>query len=122
MSIPLRCLLTLLFWSAGLFGLFNLTAVTAEAAAIGLPFPTLVAIATISLQLAGSALVITDYKGLGWLGACALAAFTLLTIPFGHAFWTFEEPRRTAELHVVLEHLSLVGGLLLSARSRRSIK
>ena len=115
MDMVLRAVMTLLFWSAGLFGLFNFAAVVAEVRAAGLPGETLVAAATVLLQLAGSLLVITNYAALGWLGAIALAIFTLLTIPFGHAFWTFPEPRRTAELHIALEHMTVVGGLLLAA-------
>lgn len=115
MSVGIRVLLTLLFWSAGLFGLFNFPAVVAEVRALGLPLERPVAAATIALQLGASLLVIANVANAGWLGAMALALFTLLTIPFGHAFWTFPEPRRTAELHIALEHLTVVGGLLLAA-------
>lgn len=115
MQLFLCTLLTLLFWSAGIFGLFNFSAVVAEVSAIGLPYARWTAAATIALQLGGSLLVISNYAQLGWLGAVALAIFTLLTIPFGHAFWTFDGPRQTAELHIALEHLSLAGGLLLAA-------
>lgn len=115
MDTLLRAVLTLLFWSAGLFGLLNFSQVASEVREVGLPNETLIASATILLQLGGSLFVIFDFAKLGWLGALALAGFTLLTIPFGHAFWTFAEPRRTAELHIALEHLTVVGGLLLCA-------
>lgn len=115
MDMFLRAVLTLLFWSAGLFGLFNFSQVVSEVRELGLPNETLIASATILVQLGGSLLVISNFAKLGWLGALALAVFTLLTIPFGHAFWTFAEPRRTAELHIALEHLTVVGGLLLCA-------
>ncbi len=111
----LLTLLTLLFWSAGIFGVFKFSVIVAEVRAIGLPFEKCVAVATIAVQLGGSLLVITNLADAGWIGAIALAVFTLLTIPFGHAFWTFQQPRRTAELHIVLEHLTVVGGLLLAA-------
>jgi len=115
MSYLLYTMLTVLFWSAGIFGLFNFSAIVEEVRVIGLPAEQAVAAATIALQLGGSLLIITNYSGYGWFGAVALALFTLLTIPFGHAFWTFEEPRRTAELHIVLEHMTVAGGLLLAA-------
>lgn len=115
MIVFLRILMTMLFWSAGIFGLFNFAAVVAEVHAFGLPLERLVAGATIALQLGASLLVITNAAGLGWTGAVALALFTVLTVPFGHAFWTFPEPRRTAELHIALEHLTVVGGLLMTA-------
>ncbi|QBE66602.1 DoxX family protein [Pseudoduganella lutea] len=120
MNVVLRAVLTLLFWSAGMFGLFNFDAVATEVRELGLPQPALLAGATILLQLGGSLLVITNFRKLGWMGAFALAGFTLLTIPLGHAFWTFPEPRRTAELHIALEHITVIGGLLLAAyHSRR---
>lgn len=110
-----RIVLTFLFWMAGLFGLFNFAVTVEEMKAVNLPMPVLFAVATIACKLVGSALVITDYRGLGWVGAGALIVFTLLTIPLGHAFWTFEEPKRTAEFHIAVEHITVVGGLLLAA-------
>lgn len=41
--------------------------------------------------------------------------FTLLCIPIGHPFWRMDEPRRTADLQIALEHVALTGGLLLAA-------
>jgi transmembrane protein len=115
MDMVFRAVLTVLFWSAGIFGLFNYSAVVEEVRAVGLPFESAIAAGTIFLQLGGSLMVITNIGNCGWIGAAALALFTLLTIPFGHAFWNFPEPRRTAELHIALEHLTVVGGLLLAA-------
>lgn len=115
MDMILRAVLTVLFWSAGIFGVFNYSAVVAEVRAVGLPFEHVVAAGTIALQLGCSLMVITNAANFGWLGAVALALFTLLTIPFGHAFWRFPEPQRTAELHIALEHLTVIGGLLLVA-------
>jgi len=115
MLIILKIVFTTLFWSAGIFGVFNYSEVVKEVQAVHLPFPFLLAAATIATQLGGSALIITNAGNLAWLGAVALAVFTLLTIPFGHAFWTFTEPQRTAELHIALEHITVAGGLLLAA-------
>ncbi|MDW7571702.1 hypothetical protein RZN32_31255, partial [Klebsiella pneumoniae] len=53
--------------------------------------------------------------GYGWIGSGMLIVFTLLTIPLGHAFWAFSEPRRTGEFHIALEHITVVGGLIMSA-------
>ncbi len=110
-----RVVLTTVFWSAGIFGLFNFRVIVGEMESVSLPMPVFFAVATICVQLAGSALIITNWNQLGWLGAGALGVFTLLTIPYGHAFWTRPEPRRTEEFHLVLEHITVVGGLLLAA-------
>ncbi len=113
--IVARVVLTTLFWSEVIFGTLKFRGFVAAVERVSLPFPTFVAAATIVYQLIGSALIITNYDQLGWLGAAMLAVFTLLTIPYGHAFWKFEEPRRTQEFHFVLEHITVVGGLLLVA-------
>lgn len=109
-----RILLTFFFWMAGIFGLFNFGAIVQEMITVGLPLPSMFAIGTILCQLGGSALVISDRAGYGWVGSVMLIVFTLLTIPVGHPFWTFSEPARTQEFHIALEHLSLIGGLMMS--------
>lgn len=109
-----RILLTFFFWMAGIFGLFNFGIIVQEMIAVGLPVPTLFAVGTILCQLGGSALVISDRSGYGWVGAMLLIIFTLLTIPLGHPFWKFSEPKRTQEFHIALEHITVIGGLMMS--------
>ena len=52
---------------------------------------------------------------MGWLGAGALAVFTLLSIPLGHAFWRFDNPKRMEEFQIALEHVGMIGGLACAA-------
>lgn len=115
MLIIIKIVFTTLFWSAGIFGIFNFSEVVKEVQAVNLPLPSFFAVATIATQLGGSVLVITNIGELAWIGAIGLAIFTLLTIPFGHAFWTFPEPQKTAEMHIALEHITVAGGLFLAA-------
>lgn len=110
-----KVVLTFVFWMAGLFGVFNFKVIVQEMIDANLPSPRLFAIATMATQLTGSALVITNFAGLGWIGSFGLAVFLLLTIPIGHPFWKFEEPKRTGEFHIALEHITVVGGLMLAA-------
>jgi transmembrane protein len=114
-----RVIVSSFFLVAGLFGVFNFNTVVQEMRDASLARPQLFALATIITQLSGSALLITNVAGLAWLGAGILGAFTLLCIPFGHAFWRYPEPKRTAELHIALEHVALTGGLLLAAIASR---
>lgn len=65
------------------------------------------------MQLAGSLLVILNRWT--WLGAGALGVFTALTIPIAHTFWTMEEPLKTVEFYIVMEHITVIGGLMLAA-------
>ncbi len=114
-AIAAKVVLTSLFWIAGLFGVFKFDVIVQEMVDVKLPAPRLFAVATIACQLIGSALIITNFAGLGWLGAGALAVFTLLTIPYGHAFWQFEGPKRMHEFQIALEHITVVGGLAIAA-------
>ena len=50
-----------------------------------------------------------------WLGAGALAVFTLLTIPLVHHFWSMPEPKATQAFHTATEHITVVGALMLVA-------
>lgn len=114
-----RALLTLPFWSSGLSKLVLFDSGVAEMARAGLNPPAAFNVATIVVQLLGSALIIVNRAA--WLGAGALGLFTALTILLVHRFWAIaEEPFRTIALHVSIEHLGMIGGLLaiavLSAR------
>ena len=106
-----RVLLTFPFWGSGLSKLLDFNAAQAEMAHFNLNPPIAFAIAVTATQLIGSALIILGRHV--WLGAGALAIFTLLTIPIAHAFWTIVEPQRTPEMYVAVEHLAVVGGLIL---------
>ena len=79
----------------------------------GLQPAALFNISTAATQLIGSALII--FNKWTWLGAGALAVFTALTIPLAHPFWTMQEPMRTMEFHVVTEHISVIGALMVVA-------
>ncbi len=108
-----RILLTYMFWASGIAKLVDFQAAVGEMAHFGLNPPVVFAIATIIVQLVGSALIILNRWT--WLGAGALGIFTLLTIPIAHNFWTMEEPFKTIEFYVVMEHISIVGALMVVA-------
>jgi transmembrane protein len=110
-----RVLLTYMFWSGSLAMLYDFKGFSDAMAAIGMASPQLIAVAVIATNMIGSALLITNFRNLGWLGAGALAVFTLATIPVAHAFWTMSGPKQIEEIRIVSEHLSIVGGLLLGA-------
>lgn len=107
-----RVLLTFMFWSSGIAKLLDMETGLAEMRHFGLEPAILFYWATVIVVLGGSLLVILDRWT--WLGAGALAVFTLLTIPIAHGFWSMEEPLRTMEFHVAMEHITVVGGLLVA--------
>jgi putative oxidoreductase len=66
----------------------------------------------IAFQLAAGLMVL-----LGWharLGALALAGFTALATLIAHRFWV-RGPGQGRQITIALEHLAIVGGLLLLA-------
>jgi transmembrane protein len=108
-----RIVLTFMFWSSGLAKLIDFNVGLGEMAHFGLEPAWLFNIATIIVVLGGSLLIVLDRWA--WLGAGALAVFTVLTIPIAHRFWAMEEPFRTMEFHVVMEHLTVIGALMVVA-------
>ncbi|KIQ20489.1 DoxX family protein [Variovorax paradoxus] len=108
-----RLALTFVFWSAGLAGIFDFPAKVAEMRQVGLSPAPAYAVAVTLVQLGGAALVISNRWA--WLGAGGLGVFLAMTIPIAHPFWTMSEPQRTFEFYVVLEHVSLIGGLMVAA-------
>lgn len=71
------------------------------------------ALAVIVLELAASALILSGR--LRWLGALALAAFTLAATFVALRFWTMSGQERFMATNAFFEHLGLAGGFLLVA-------
>jgi transmembrane protein len=110
-SLASRVALTAAFWWSGIAKLTHFGDAIAEVRHFGLEPAALIATMTIVVQLAGSALVISGCAV--WLGAGALAVFTLLATLVAHAFWTVPIADRGAALNTFLEHLGLIGGFVL---------
>jgi uncharacterized membrane protein YphA (DoxX/SURF4 family) len=71
------------------------------------------AIAVIVLELGASALILIGFYR--WLGALALAGFTLMATFIANRFWGLAPPERFIAANSFFEHLGLVGGFLLVA-------
>ncbi|MDI6025869.1 DoxX family protein [Corticibacterium sp. UT-5YL-CI-8] len=108
-----RIVLTYMFWASGLAKLIGFDAGVAEMAHFGLEPAVFFNVATLVVQLVGSTLIILNKWT--WLGAGALAVFTALTIPIAHNFWAMEEPMKTVEFYVVMEHITVIGALMVVA-------
>lgn len=108
-----RTVLTSMFWLSGIAKVADFNAGVAEMAHFGLEPAMAFNIAVAVTQLVGSALIIANR--LTWLGAGMLAVFTALTIPIAHNFWTMQEPMRTIEFYVVMEHITVIGALMVVA-------
>ena len=106
-----RWLLALVFLYSGQDKLRHWRASVEEVVELRLPFPAPFVAATIATQLAGGASVAL---GIGApLGAAVLAAFTITATLLGHRFWLLHGAVARKEFTTALEHLAIVGGLLM---------
>ncbi|MBJ7437476.1 MAG: hypothetical protein JHD35_00425 [Sphingopyxis sp.] len=106
--------MSVLFLATGIAGAMAPLGFAHGIGQMGVPLPAAAAAAAIAINLAAPLVLIFDFRGFGWLAALVLALFTAITIPYGHAWWMFDEPRRSEEFRIATEHLSLIGGLLLA--------
>lgn len=114
-------LLTLPYWTSGIAKLFDLAGALGEARHFGLEPAALVVAVTILVQIGGSLLIIVGRQA--WLGAGALGVFTAIATLIAHPFWQVADPMaRFHERNTFLEHVGLIGGLMLAAilRERRT--
>ena len=108
-----RFAIVLVYLVSAVGHLSDFGAAVAEHAGYGLPAPELMAALTVGVELAGSLLILTGQ--LVWLGAGMLGVFTALGAVLAHPFWTIQGPARFDALASFLEHVGLVGGLVLVA-------
>ncbi len=112
-SAAARALLTFPFWSSGLQKLSNWSATVGEMEHFHLVPAPAYAIAVIVCQLGGSAAIL--WGPFAWIGAWALIVFTALTIPIAHPFWTMSGQAGLLEMYTAMEHIGIIGGLLVAA-------
>ncbi len=106
-----RVVLTFPFWGSGLAKLIDFSGGVAEMEHFGLAPGWAFNVATLIVQLGGSALIIANW--MTWLGAGALGVFTALTIPLVHAFWRLEGEKGVVAFHTATEHVGMIGALVL---------
>ena len=106
--------LTLPYWTSGIAKLLDPPGALGEARHFGLEPAMLTVAATILVQIGGSLLIILGRQA--WLGAGALGVFTAAATLIAHPFWQVANPMtRFHERNTFLEHIGLIGGLMLAA-------
>ncbi|WP_395399476.1 DoxX family protein [Pseudoduganella sp. UC29_106] len=85
----------------------------AEMQHFGLPLPAPMAAAVIAFELAASAMVVSGWKR--WLGASALAVFTVMATFLANRFWELGGHERMMSENGFFEHIGLAGAFLLVA-------
>ena len=111
--IVARLLLAVVFLYSGQDKLRHWRSGIDEVVELGMPFPPLFVAATIAVQLIGGLSVALGIAAP--LGAVMLAGFTIVATLLGHRFWLLQGEAERHELTTALEHLAIVGGLLLVA-------
>lgn len=110
-----RVAVALPFLLSGIAKLFDFTGAMAEVRGLtGLEPAALFTALVILAQLGGSALLIAGGR-YAWIGAAALAGFTILATLYAHAFWLKPAGERFLHQNIFFEHVSIVGGLVLLA-------
>ena len=94
---------------------FDFPAAIAEMQHFGLAPAGPFAVLVIVFELCASALILSGFYR--WLGALALAGFTLAATFLALRFWEMAPPGRTMAANAFFEHLGLAGGFLLLAWS-----
>lgn len=114
-SLPRLALLLLCaaYIQGGLVKLFDFGGAVAEMQHFGLPLPAVAAALTIVLELGAPALIVWGRQR--WLGALALAGFTLAATFMANRFWEAPDEARFMMTNAFFEHIGLVGALLLVA-------
>lgn len=97
----------------GLVKVLDFNGAMAEMAHFGLQPAALFASLVIVLELGASALILKGFYR--WLGALALAGFTLAATLMANRFWEMSPPERFTGMNGFFEHIGLAGALLLVA-------
>ncbi len=106
-----RLALTSAFWTSGVMKLLDYPGAVGEVAGLGVPMPQLTAALVIAVQLLGSAAIVSGRYV--WLGAGALAVFTMVATVLAHAFWLAPAAEAARQTATFMEHMGLIGGLVL---------
>ncbi|ARP81023.1 DoxX family protein [Bordetella genomosp. 8] len=101
------------YLQGGLVKLFDFAGAVAEMQHFGMAPAAPLAAAVIALELGASAMILSGWRR--WLGALALAAFTLAATFLALRFWSAPPDARFMMANAFFEHLGLVGAFLLVA-------
>jgi uncharacterized membrane protein YphA (DoxX/SURF4 family) len=113
-TLPIaRFALVVYYLVSGLSKIANFGGAVAEMAQADLPAPAALALLTIFVELAGSALVLIGRWV--WLGAGMLGVFTAIGAVTAHAFWKVSGRARIQAITVFLMHIGLIAAFVLCA-------
>ena len=113
LSLAGRLLVAFLFLPAGISKIFGFAGTVGYIAAMGLPAPTLAAIAAIVIEVVGGAALVLGFYTR--FAAIALAVFTLIASVVFHAFWAVPAEQAFVTQLLFTKNIAVIGGLLVVA-------
>jgi putative oxidoreductase len=114
-----RALLGALFFISALTKMGAFGYVSGWIASFGLPFPDLLLVATIAIELIGGLMLITGWKA-RW-AALGLAVFLVPVTLVFHAFWSADAAHFNDQLTAFLKNAAIFGGMLLVFDRSRNV-
>jgi putative oxidoreductase len=113
LSLAGRLLMAFLFLPAGISKIFGFAGTVGYIGAMGLPAPTLAAIAAILIEVVGGAALVLGFYTR--FAAIALAVFTLIASVVFHAFWAVPADQAFMTQLLFFKNIAVIGGLLMMA-------
>ena len=104
-----RVMLSIVFIWSGVDKAIHWSGGLDEIVSAGLPYPMLLLVATVLVQIGGGLSVALGI--FARLGALALAGFTVIATVLFHNFWAVADPvAHQQQLTTFLEHIAILGG------------
>jgi putative oxidoreductase len=113
LSLAGRLLMAFLFLPAGISKIFGFAGTVGYIGAMGLPAPTLAAIAAILIEVVGGAALVLGFYTR--FAAIALAVFTLIASVVFHAYWAVPAEQAFVTQLLFTKNIAVIGGLLVLA-------
>lgn len=110
LSLLGRILIAALFIYSGIDKAMAFQNLAATLAGKGLPYPDVVAVLTIAVEIGGGLLLLPRFTAR--YGAIILAAFSLAAAILFHDFWARPPAEYTGQLTHFLKNIAIIGGLL----------
>lgn len=108
-----RLLFVALFLPAGISKLTGFAGTVGYISSVGLPLPTLGAIAALTVEIVGSLALLAGYGTR--VAALVLAAFTLVASVFFHNYWGVAPEQAFVQQLMFFKNVAVIGGLLVLA-------
>lgn len=108
-----RLLFVVMFLPAGIGKLTGFSGTVGYIASVGLPLPSLAAVAALLVEILGSLALLFGFGTR--IAALVLALFTLVASFFFHAYWSVPADQTMVTQLLFFKNIAVVGGLLVLA-------